>query len=236
MDRDGPAWATVGGRRYEIVPGSPLRIGRTTYLDVIGLDPTDDGISRIALELTLAADGTALARNASSKRTLYAEHPHRVRHATLEPGSTPYRCAGPVRILVPGNRFTHPVDIVAGTGQGGGPPADDAEQAGATGRSTSRGHLSSKERVAVAAVAAGYLARWPRHDENPLGWDDAAALVDDLSTTTLRRRVENARARFAEAGLVVAVGEHATRTFVEYLIDCGLLGVEDDPLAGRGRA
>lgn len=162
----------------------------------------------------------------SRGRPLYVEYPSVVRHVRIGPAST-HLFAGPGLLLVPGDVWTHPVRVEAAVD-----PAPSA--ASLEGEITHGTTLTAEEREVAAAVADSYLARWPRHDEHPLPYSDAAR-VCGLDESTLRRRVEHLRDRLNKLGTTNATGPHALRTLIDHLVDTGVLGVADRLLGGQAR-
>lgn len=220
-----PPTVAIGGATYPLMVDRPFRFGRRDHLDVVGLDPTDNGISRTAGEL-LARDGFVTLTNTSRKRPLHVEYPDVVRRVRIGPCGT-YVFTGPSLLLVPGDVWTHPLHVTAASN-----PAPLV--ASVEGEVTNNTSLTATEREAIAAVADSYLARWPHHDEHPLPYADAARIAG-LDETTLRRRVEHLRGRLNASSSMNATGPHAVRTLVEQLIDAGVLGVADRLQGERAR-
>jgi hypothetical protein len=209
----------IGERRFELHGDRPFAFGRADDDGIVGLDPGDTGISRLAGRIV--PGGGWLVENRSEARPVLVEFPRVVRRQAVVPGNT-VRLGGPAVILVPGRALTHAlqvdVPLIASTSPAG--------TQSSVSQPTDRDPLTRPDHLALVAIGEGYLQRWPRHDPNPRSYEDAAARLD-MSPTALRRRIERLRDHLAAEGLFVAAGPHALRDLVEYHIDIGRLHVSD---------
>jgi hypothetical protein len=218
---------TVGEREYPLDPATPFLFGRMEVEGIVGLDPLDTGISRLAGRIV--HQGGWMVANESSSRPLMVEFPTVVRRQQIAPGGDS-RLNGPALILVPGASLTHALHVQIPREEAGArTPLPGALQ------STKVDMLSDADHLALAAIGEGYLQRWPRHDPNPCSYDEAAAKLG-VSPTALRRRVERLRENLGRRGNFIAAGPHALRELVEYYIDTGRLRVGDVDFLTKARA
>lgn len=205
-------------RSFTVDADNPLRFGRVERDGIVGLDPNDSAISRAAGTIGWR-DGHWVIDNTSTKRPLVLELPRQVRHQTLPPGAAQI-LDGPALILVPGAVATHDLHVDVPT-----TAAPDATTGGGTDLPlTVAWQLTEGETRALAALAAGYLRRWPRHDPNPLSYADAAALTDS-TPAGVRRHSERVRERLVDEGVPGLQGTHGLRALIEYLIDTAMLHI-----------
>jgi hypothetical protein len=208
------------GRNFSLDMNAPFLFGRIDVEDVVGLDPHDTGLSRVAGRILYR--GGWLVMNDSASRPLLVEYPRVVRHHTIAPGSTA-RLDGPAVIIVPGGILTHALRVTVPVERPAGPAI---RRALAMHKPTDADPLHHADHLALVAIGEGYLRRWPRHDPNPRSYEDAARALG-VSSTALRRRIERLREHLAHRGDFIAAGPHALRDLVEHYIDTGSLAVGD---------
>lgn len=209
----------VGERRF-VLADHPFEFGRADDDGIVGLDPLDTGISRLAGRI-VPGDGW-LVENRSDSRPLLVEFPRVVRRQAVVPGSTT-QLGGPAVILVPGRSLTHALHVELPLLV---PSARAETRQASVHQATDVDPLNRPDHLALVAIGEGYLLRWPRHDPNPRSYEDAAERLE-VTPTSLRRRIERLRDNLAVDGLFVAAGPHALRELVEYHIDIGRLHVAD---------
>ena len=202
--------------------GPPFTFGRGQGC-VLVLDPTDRSISREAgrIEWTGAS---WVVRNSSTSRPLYVVNEVGLRH-TLPVGAQETLHAGEARILVVGTR-THELRLgIAGDrlpGVGAESARDDEPAADLTFLPS----ITRNERMALAALAEGYLLDHPRHDPNPRTYAAAAERLS-LPETTVRKRLENVRRKFVGAGVFVVEGADSRASLVEFVLAVKLITARD---------
>lgn len=197
-------------------PGTTLTVGRGDGADVLGLDSTDRGISARQAEFEWRGDVLVL-RNCSSKRPLSVEYEGEVRHQRVPPGAG-HTFRASALVLVGGIARTHPVGVQVPPGYAHGLPLH--------GEDTVVGEIavSDRDRDALVALFAGYLRRWPRHHPEPLSYEEAASLLGpDVTSDTVRKRVERVRERINASGSAFIDGRNALWDLVAFLIDNGTL-------------
>lgn len=89
--------------------------------------------------------------------------------------------------------------------------------------------VTYNERVALVAVAEGYLLPHPRHDPNPRTYAQAALRLD-LPVSTVRKRLENVRKKLMDAGVFQVEGADARAATVEFALAVRLVTAADLPL------
>jgi hypothetical protein len=224
VDDEEPVTLRVDGEPFSMSRSSGFQFGRAPADDVIGLDPEDMGISARAGRLEWRWNVWWVV-NLSTKRPLLVE-PRR--------GSTPIVVACGERhavtteritILVPGAVFTHAIEMEL-------PAADRDALRQSASRSTSgtvsplEPDLSEIDLDVLTAICQGYLESFPRHDESPRSYAEAARVLGEGWTPLrVRKHVERIKARFAAVGVYVG-GPRANHELAMYLTTNGMLTTE----------
>jgi hypothetical protein len=217
------------GREFLVTQDAPFRFGRADAEGVVGLDPTDMGISALAGTVELDA-GYWWILNRSRKRPLFIDlgsgpelrldtgHRHAVNSTRLS-------------VLVRGAILTHRLDVVLPETNLCRPLEAGRQSSGTL---TADIRLSDSDRDAVVALFAGYLEAFPRRSAHPVDYAQAAELLGPPWTrTTVRKRVERIRERLASGGIYFD-GPHARHELAEYLIANGIIGPDDLTRLRRG--
>lgn len=210
----------TGDDRFSATAAKPFVFGRADAAGIVGLDPSDMGISAKAGGVEFAW-GVWWVVNHSLKRRLLIEEPVARAPHRLECGDRYAITSSPLVVLVPGAVYTHRLQVLL-------PDAAVARLhvgEGLTSGTLTWDHvrLSDKDRLVLAAVFAGYLRSFPRHDARPLSYQEAAeALGPPWTRVTVRKQVERIRERFAREGLFFD-GPRANDALAEHLVDNGLL-------------
>jgi hypothetical protein len=220
----GAASVSIGDDRYAASGSEPFVFGRADRPGVVGLDPSDMGISAEAgaVEFTW---GLWWIVNRSRKRRLLIETAASPTPQRLECGDR-YAITRPrIVVLVPGAIYTHRLDIRI--------PDDAVAELHVTDTATSgtlpfsHVDLSAKDRLVLAVVFGGYLRSFPHHDARPRSYQEAAEqLGPPWTRITVRKQIERIKERFARHG-VFFEGPRANDALAEHLLDTGLLGPGD---------
>jgi hypothetical protein len=223
----------IGEEQFVLDTGGRLAFGRLGGEGLVGLDPTDLGISRNAGHFALT-ETTCTLCNDSTKRSLFVEYPDVVRHLLVAPGRR-LELDRTCTVLVPGDVYTHPirVDIPAGVGP---PVTTPHDVASTTAEPPAFGEQPSDppspdDHLVLVALAEGYLLRWPRHDPHPKSYAEAAERLG-VTEGGVRRRMDKMR-----DGRIGTKDE-----LVELAIDWGWLAVkhldllDDHPEEGQADA
>ena len=214
---------------FVVTPDEPFRFGRTDAEGIVGLDPTDMGISALAGAVEHDA-GFWWVVNHSRKRPLFVDlgtgpelrldshHRHAIN-------------ATPLSVLVRGAILAHRLEVAV-------PASDLARHVVRGGQSsgtlTSDLRLSDSDRDALVALFAGYLETFPRRSPHPADYQQAAELLGSPWTkTTVRKRVERIRERLSAVGIYFD-GPRARYDLADYLISNGIIGPQDLGRLERG--
>jgi hypothetical protein len=226
MADNGPncSLVVVDGRTWAFQDGQPLVFGRAVRPGgvEIGLDAEDAGISRQAGRLRIVDDSRVVLENRSERRALLVEYPQIVRWQRVEPRGH-LVLAGEALVLVRGRRYTHGLRIVPGERHR--PPVDPLTVEPGVPTIDDDGFNNDEDRRALIALASGYLRRWPRHDETPLKYEEAASLAGH-EPISMRRRIDRLRVRLRSHELYFE-GDQALRELIEWAIDHRVIGVGD---------
>ena len=221
----------IGTEEFAASPDLPFRFGRTDGDGVVGLDPTDMGISAEAGSVEFSWNLWWVV-NRSRKRKLLLE---------VTAGSPPQRldCGGrfPVMarslaILVPGAIYTHRIELTLPEEAIAALQIDLTVSSGTI--TIGEVPLSERDKEALVAVCCGYLRPFPRRDPHPLSYQDAADLLGPPWTNVrVRKQIERLKERLARVGLYFE-GPHANDELATHLIDAGLLSSDDLALLPQG--
>lgn len=201
----------------------PFTFGRSPRCDLV-LDETDRSISRIAGRIEFT-DGAWFLVNTSGSRPLYVTETVGLRR-TIPTGGREVLANGETRIVVMGVR-THELVVVVGVEEVAA--AGHLHAPGGGGDRTWMPAVTYNERVALVAVAEGYLLPHPRHDPNPRTYAQAALRLD-LPVSTVRKRLENVRKKLMDAGVFQVEGADARAATVEFALAVRLVTAADLPL------
>jgi hypothetical protein len=214
----------LGDAEFAVEEGAPFRFGRNDADGVVGLDPADMGISRLAGEVRVDEAGVWTV-NLSTIRPLWldvgAGHLSllRPRQRQVMPGAT-------TLIVVRGNIREHHLQVEADVGMAEAPTGLERQ----TGRPTlvpaDTVSLTDAERDALVAVVADYLLPPPRRRALPRGYEEAAELLSDTSASTVRKRIERVIAKFAAQG-VYFTGADARHELANFVVEHGVVGPDD---------
>jgi hypothetical protein len=215
---------TVDGVRYPVRPERRLTFGRGQECD-IRLDPTDDGISRLAGSVEFDGCRWSLI-NRSRTRNFVVVDETRLRKVVGR--GQIHALSGRVTVLVEGAHGTHALTVDA--------PRFVPEDTGTTpaGLPTSMGegvHITENDRRALVAMFAGYLADPPDYDPHPRSYEAAAARLG-WPRTTLVKRIEYLRTRYKNAGVPNLHGPTALAGLAEHVITAGVVTKADLALVG----
>lgn len=205
-----------------IDPEAAFTFGRSPECDLV-LDETDRSISRVAGRIEYA-DGAWFLVNASGSRPLYLIGDVGLRR-TVPTGGREVLAGGETRVVVVGVR-THELLLVIGD-EAVAALEDQAAHGGAD--RTLMPAITANERVALVAIAEGYLLTHPRHDPQPRTYVQAAERLG-LPVSTVRKRLENVRRKLIDAGVFQIEGADARAATAEFALAVRLVTAADLPL------
>ena len=220
----------LGGRRFLVDAGEPLRFGRALLDDgVVGLDPNDMGISARAMSIDF--DGCWWVSNDSAKRTHLLDPGCGQPMSNLGPGQRHAVAISPLGVLVRGAISTHRIDLTVPTAA---LARSQPGQLASTNTLVPHDvHLTAGDRLALAALFSPLLRAWPRRSGHPLTYLQAAELLGAPWTrTSVRKHVERVRERLAAQGLYFE-GTLARYELGQHLLDHGMLTAVDLEAIGR---
>jgi hypothetical protein len=211
----------MGSERWEVSPDEVLTFGRSKSCTIC-LTLDDQGVSRRAGSLECEA-GTWWLTNRSEKRTLHlvVETGLRLPLAPTQRHAVGY---GRLEIVVEGLVRRYSLTVI---GHQDSPPAN-RDDAVVTGLPTHAGQVvyTPDDRLALTAMFAGYLRRFPRHDPHPATYAEAAARLG-WSQPRLRKRIEHLRSRLTMAGVANLVGDNALEHLAEHVLATGVITRSD---------
>lgn len=217
-----PVIVEVAQRRVALNEGDSLTIGRDNDLAVIGLDSTDQGISRRHVRIDVVGGRCHIA-NLSTKRPIRLERAGEAGQKTVHPGGedTAYVAT---RVLVPGRNNIHAIHVT--------PTQRASCEAGADAGDTTinyRELFSEDEISAMTALFEGYLLPHPRYDPTPRSYEAAAERLHpgEGKEKALQRRIEKLRERLAEEHILYAEGPRALSILADFVIGNAVLRPSD---------
>lgn len=221
----------IGTEEFAVSPERPFVFGRADRDGVVGLDPTDMGISAEAGSVEFSWNLWWVV-NRSRKRRLFLESAPGSSQQRLDCGGRHPVMVSHLAVLVPGAVYTHRIEVLL---------PEEAVAALRVEMTSSSGTitvgevaLSERDRKALVALCCGYLRPFPRRDPHPLSYQDAAALLGPPWTNVrVRKQIERLKERLARAGLYFE-GPHANDELAAHLIDNGLLSAGDLALLPGG--
>lgn len=212
-----------------LVPSDgPFTFGRGTDCSLT-LDGTDRSISRLAGSIGWDGERWVL-RNESNSRPLYCITEPGLRRL-LATGEVLPLSPGRLRVQVTGVR-THELSLVVEGADEAARPDSNAEESKSVLEATMPLSVTANERVAILALAEGYLLDHPRYDPRPRTYADAATRVA-LPESTIRKRIENVRRKLVKAGVVQLETGDARAQMIEFLLATRVIGKADLPLLER---
>ena len=221
---DGAVTVLVAGSELLATPTQPLVFGRRDAPGVVGLDPTDMGISAEAGSVEFVW-GVWWVVNRSRKRRLLIETAVSSAPLRLDCGDRFAITSRHLVVLVPGAVYTHRLEIDLPDDAVTGLHVADTATSGTLLFDQVR--LSEKDRAVLTAMFAGYLRSFPRHDDRPQSYQETAeALGPPWTKITVRKQIERLKERFALHG-VFFEGPRANDALADHLIDNRLLTPAD---------
>lgn len=212
-------WIDGGRIAQRVTALDRLVAGRSTTADLC-LDEEDLGIPRRAVVLERSGAGWLL-RNGSSNRHLLVREPTGI-GTVLPAGGVRAVPGGGLTIVVEGLLRRHGVRVLPLPALDGEldrcSDVDDQDLA-----TLGVPVPTDAEREALVALAAGYLAEFPRWDPRPLTYTEAARR-SGMRASTVRKRVEWYRRRLVEVGLAGGELPDARAAIVEAALAGGVLG------------
>jgi hypothetical protein len=224
----------VGGDSFQASAEQPFVFGRLDSPSIVGLDPNDMGISGVAGSVEFAWRVWWVV-NLSRKRPLLIEHPGGRERLRLDPGERHALTAAQMVVLVPGEIFTHVIELVLPDDYVAAFQVLQGESSSGTLLSARTVKLSELERDALIAVFAGYLEAFPRRREHPNSYEEAQALLGPgWSAAGVRKAVERVKRRYADKEQLYFTGPHANYDLAAYLISNRILtGADLHRITGR---
>lgn len=217
----------VGQQNFELDPGQPFTFGRDASC-IVCLDPTDQGISRIAGSIGYES-GIWWIVNRSTKRTLHVvgDLGITVPVPVATPSGVSRRAVDQpdLTVLVVGSVFRHA--IVLNSAVPTGPPtlADPTDPLSTI---TSRVKITVGQREALVAMVSGYLQPFPRYNPHPLNYQ---AVADKLGVTkkAVVRRITMFRETVADTAEIPGLRDSndARRPLAEWALFTRLVDVDD---------
>lgn len=197
-------------------PCRPFVFGRAADADLT-LDPSDRSISRTAG--SFECDATHwYVHNRSTTRPLYTLDSTGLRVA-LAVGQHRQIPVGGSSVIVVGSRLTHTLTLDL---WGGEPDPTATAERRFSPSDTMIPTLTDKEHLAVLALAETYLLDPPRHVAAPRSYADAAARLG-CPTATVRKRIERARSKLVDAGIIELERPDARAALCEFCLTVGLI-------------
>jgi hypothetical protein len=224
FDESGGVVVIHDGQRHQLSPFRALTFGRAAGCTVC-LDAQDRGISRLAGSVEHAA-GTWWVCNRSAVRALTVVDDIGIR-TVVAPGRR-VAITGPVTIVVDGTARRHALEIRTDRGAQveTGPPGGDDEADPLPTAAAGEVVISDLDRMALAALFAGYLESFPRYDPHPKTYADAASMLG-WPRSTLVKRIEYLRTRLTNAGVPNLLGDNALDHLAEWALTTGVLTRSD---------
>ncbi len=211
-------WIDGGRVARRMATRGPVVIGRGSAAD-LSLDPEDLGISRRAAVLEPLGPCWRLT-NGSTNRPLLVREPTGV-GTVLPAGGTRSVPDGGVTIVVEGLLRRHGIRVLPEIPAG--PSTDLPHGNQEVDLVTLDVPLpTAAEREALVALAAGYLADFPRWDPRPLTYTEAGERLG-MRASTVRKRVEWYRRRLVRAGFAGGELADARAAIVEVALAGGVL-------------
>lgn len=211
---------TFAEERRELTPGEVLTFGRAESCSLC-LDAADVGISRLAGSVEHEA-GTWWVLNRSSVRPLDIVDEIGIR--TVLPPGRRLAATGAMTVVVEGSALRHAIEVTTATPPGFGASADGSSDVRPT--ATADVVVNPADRLALAALFAGYLEPFPRYDPHPRSYADAASRLG-IPRSTLVKRVEYLRTRLSNAGVPNLLGENALQHLAEWALSTRILTRDD---------
>lgn len=223
----------IDGEEFTATEESPFVFGRGDADGVTGLDANDMGISAVAGSIE-SAWGVWWVVNESTKRPLLLEHPAGPAQLRLAPGHRHAVTTDQLSVLVPGAIFTHVIEVVLAGNYVAGLQGSSSRLTTGT-LIGSELNLSTRERSALTALAAGYLESFPHRREHPNTYARCAQLLgEDWTPDMARKAVERVRSRFADKQELYFEGAQANYELCQHLVASGALtGTDLVALPGR---
>ena len=205
-----------GNRAVE--PGSECSFGRSADCDVV-IGSADRSVSRIA-GVIRSSDGGWEVFNPSSRRPLYRVEEAGLRSVIAVGGVATLR-AGSTRIIVVGAVETHVIEVEV---SGDGFTAVDVAHGDSD--ATTIPTFTGNERVAIVALIEGFLLDPPRYEPRPRTYAEAGERLG-VPAATIRKRIEHARSKLVDAGVVELEQSDARAALAEFVLATRLIGRGD---------
>lgn len=208
-----------GTDRYHVVDRIDLGRASDAERGIVGLDPDDNGISRLAATIELGEDGCVI-RNRSRKTSLYLIPEAATQPLVLRPGER-FLITRAIGAEIRGLIRTHRIDMLVA------PSERQTRTATVAGAPTfvATINYSEADLDALTAMFCGFLRPFPRRDPRPISYSEAGDLLG-LPATTVRRRIEKIRERLRSIDVYIE-GRHAAQELAEYVLDCGVISADD---------
>lgn len=221
----------IGNEQFAATPDCPFFFGRADGEDLVGLDPSDMGISAIAGSIESTWDVWWVV-NRSRKRKLLVEITRESAYQRLDCGSRLAVTVRPLSVLVPGAIYTHRIEVLVPEEEVAALRVTTSDSSGTI--TVGEVALSDRDRHALAALCCGFLRPFPRRDPHPLSYQEAADLLGPpWNSVRVRKQIERLKERMARTGLYFE-GPRANDELAVHLIDNGLLTVNDLLLLPEG--
>lgn len=217
------AVVVIDGESFAVGPEAPLVFGRGDAPGVVGLDPSDMGISAQAGAVERQW-GVWWVVNRSTKRRLLLDVAGQGPPQRLDCGQRYAITVPRLTVLIPGAVLTHRLDVILPDSD---LLADRGNQPSSGTLAGGQVQLTERDRDALVALFGGYLEEFPRRTARPRSYQEAANLLGDPWTkVSVRKQVERLKERLARAG-VYFEGAQANYELADYLLGEGLLATTD---------
>ncbi len=200
---------------------APFTFGRSPDCS-LQLTVSDRSIPRVAGRISWSGQTWEL-KNVSTSRPLYIVDNVGLKR-TLPVGDVAAIRPGRTRVLVVGaqtHEISVAIDEVADTEHSiAVPTASDASE------ETTMPPITRNERIALVALAEGYLLPYPRYDPAPRTYGAAAERLG-VPEATVRKRVENVRNKLIASGVFQIEASDARAGLVEFVLATQLVRSAD---------
>jgi hypothetical protein len=215
-----PATVRFGGTTYELsTQDGEFTFGRAETCTVC-LDPEDVGISRLAGSVG-TDNGVWWVTNWSRARSFSVIDD--IGFPKVLAPEQRYAVEGRVRVVVEGQLGSYELEVVGPARAAGDDPESMPGAPTAIGADVL---IRDEDRVALAALFAGYLEDGRRYDPHPRSYLAAATRLG-WPKTTLIKRIEYLRTRLDKAGVPNLMGDRALESLAEYVLAARVITKDD---------
>jgi hypothetical protein len=222
----------IRGVRYVATTESPVIFGRSDALDIIGLDPTDMGISAKAGAVEYGWGVWWVVNHSGKRRLLVEESTAATADIPVECGDRYALTSRRVVVRVAGAILTHRIEVLLPESAVAALHITDPATSGTL--TFERAPLSEKDLTVLTAIFEGYLLPFPRRDGRPRTYQEAAeSLGPPWTRVTVRKQIERIKERLRRQSLYFE-GPRANDDLAAHLLANGILSPSDLSRLERG--